>query len=80
MSNNSVDDDTIDWSLTTWDGAEREKMRRWAALPLEQIIQAIEEMGKFAEFVSPSSSTSFLREEPGQYDTGTNTKTPKTPD
>jgi hypothetical protein len=24
----------IDWSLTTWEGARREQLRRWAALPL----------------------------------------------
>ena len=42
----------IDWSLTTWEGARREQLRRWAALPLERVIAALEEMeeltGKFA--------------------------------
>ena len=36
--------DGIDWSLTTWEGSRREQLRRWAALPLERIILAIEEM------------------------------------
>jgi len=49
-------DDNIDWSLTTWEGARREQMRRWAALPLEQIIQAIEDMGEFAEKISVADS------------------------
>ena len=40
---------TIDWSLTTWEGARREQMRRWAALPLENIISALEEMEGLAE-------------------------------
>jgi hypothetical protein len=39
---------TIDWSLTTWEGARREQMRRWAALPLENIISALEEMEELA--------------------------------
>ena len=40
--------DHIDWSLTTWDGSRREQLRRWAALPLERIILAIEEMQDLA--------------------------------
>jgi hypothetical protein len=34
----------IDWSLTTWEGARREQLRRWAALPLESVVSALEEM------------------------------------
>ncbi len=34
----------IDWSLTTFDGARREQLRRWAELPLERIVAALEEM------------------------------------
>lgn len=41
--------DGIDWSLTTWEGARREQLRRWAALPLERIIVALEEMQELAE-------------------------------
>jgi len=40
--------DEIDWSLTTWEGARREQMRRWSELPLERIILAIEEMEELA--------------------------------
>ncbi len=38
----------IDWSLTTWEGARREQLRRWAALPLESVIAALEEMDELA--------------------------------
>lgn len=38
----------IDWSLTTWEGARREQRRRWAALPLERAIMALEEMEELA--------------------------------
>lgn len=34
----------VDWSLATWDGAKREALRRWAELPLERVIAALEEM------------------------------------
>ncbi len=39
----------FDWSLTTWEGAEREQLRRWAALSLEEIVRAQEEMQSLAE-------------------------------
>lgn len=39
----------IDWTLTTWEGARREQLRRWADLPLERIVMALEEMGELAE-------------------------------
>jgi hypothetical protein len=41
--------DPIDWSLTSWEGARREQLRRWAELPLERIIMALEEMEELAE-------------------------------
>lgn len=43
----------IDWSLTTWEGARREQMRRWAALPLENIVAALEEMQSLAQQLGP---------------------------
>ncbi|HEY3244622.1 MAG TPA: hypothetical protein VGM03_14875 [Phycisphaerae bacterium] len=43
------DDKSIDWSLTTWEGAQREQLRRWAALSLEEIVRAQEEMQDLAE-------------------------------
>lgn len=41
--------DEPDMSLATWKGAEREQLRRWAALSLEEIIRAQEEMRELAE-------------------------------
>jgi hypothetical protein len=32
----------IDWSLTTWEGARREQRRRWARMPLSEMIRALE--------------------------------------
>jgi hypothetical protein len=41
--------DAIDWNLTTWEGSRREQLRRWAALSLEEILLAQEEMRELAE-------------------------------
>ncbi len=45
----SASEDQIDWSLTTWEGAAREQLRRWAALSLEEIVRAQEEMQDLAQ-------------------------------
>jgi len=37
-------EDNADWHLTSWDGANLERLRKWASLPLERIIAALEEM------------------------------------
>jgi hypothetical protein len=39
----------IDWSLATWEGSCAEQRRRWAALSLEEILAAQEEMQKLSE-------------------------------
>jgi hypothetical protein len=47
-------DAAIDWSLTTWEGARREQLRRWAELPLENVVRALEEMQELAAKLSSS--------------------------
>lgn len=47
-------EEPIDWRLTTWEGARREQLRRWAALPLENVITALEEMENLAAELSAS--------------------------
>jgi hypothetical protein len=47
--------DGIDWSLTTWEGARREQMRRWRRMPLADMILALEEMQVLAEKITQSS-------------------------
>lgn len=39
----------FDWRATTFEGARREQLRRWAQLPLEHILLAIEEMQDIAQ-------------------------------
>jgi hypothetical protein len=41
-------DSPIDWSVTTFEGARREQLRRWAKLSLREVIQALEEMQELA--------------------------------
>ena len=44
----------LDWGLTTWEGARREQMRRWADLPLAQAILALEEMESLFRDLHPT--------------------------
>ena len=53
MAANELHDAAIDWSLTTWQGARREQLRRWAELPLERIVAALEEMEELANRLNP---------------------------
>lgn len=46
------DQPPIDWTLATWEGAEREQLRRWSRLSLEEILRAQEEMQRLAERLS----------------------------
>ncbi len=53
------------WRLTTFEGACREQLRRWAQLPLEDILRALEEM----EDIARQLGTTPVRH-PGQSATG----------
>ena len=55
MPNDNLEDDGIDWSLTTWEGARREQLRRWSQMPLAEMILALEEMQVLSERLSRSS-------------------------
>ena len=49
MSNSARNSPEIDWSLTTYEGSRREQLRRWAKLPLEDALEALEAMHELAE-------------------------------
>ncbi len=49
MSQENDSTDSVNWELTTWEGVRRLQMRRWAALPLEKVIEALEEMQQLAD-------------------------------
>lgn len=48
--------DAVDWSLATWNGSRREALRRWAQLPLERVIAALEEMQELRDLLARSPS------------------------
>jgi len=50
------DEPEIDWSVTSFDGARREQMRRWAELPLAEILAALEEMEALAKLSEKGKS------------------------
>lgn len=44
MPDNKPSISEFDWRVTSFEVARREQLRRWAHLPLEHILLAIEEM------------------------------------
>lgn len=53
-SGENVDDQTPAWDFATWEGARREALRRWARLPLERLIAALEEMQELSDMLRSS--------------------------
>jgi hypothetical protein len=82
MPKNNKPEDQVDWSLATWEGSRREKLRRWAKLPLERVIAALEEMQEVSEALSDSRTASAeqslpttggtIQEQQGKYDSKAN--------
>jgi hypothetical protein len=87
MPKNEKPGEAIDWSLTTWDGSRRETLRRWAQLPLERVIAALEEMQELNDMLSESRAAaeasrpgagSAVHEQRGDYRTKAGSR-PATP-
>ena len=65
----------FDWRVTSFEGSRREQLRRWAQLPLENILLAIEEMQDIAYMFGTtpagesgeSASNSSVKEPPAPY-------------
>jgi hypothetical protein len=51
MPENKSQTTGFDWRLTSFEGSRREQLRRWAQLPLENILLAIEEMQDIARLL-----------------------------
>ena len=60
--------DSVDWDLCTWEGARRESLRRWASLPLERIIAALEEMQELGQGFQAKGVGGAVLEQKGGYD------------
>lgn len=65
MPKNEQPDQSVDWSLATWDGSRREALRRWAQLPLERVIAALEEMQELNDMLSESPAAGKAVPRPG---------------
>ena len=59
----------IDWSLTTWEGASREKLRRWRELTLEEILRAQEEMWDLAVVLGHDPGCRIVASDAGDGET-----------
>ena len=64
MPTDDLQTDGIDWSLTTWEGARREQMRRWGRMSLADMIRALEEMQVLAEKLAQSSDPDSMERAP----------------
>ena len=86
MPENESQPPDFDWRLTTFEGSRREQLRRWAQLPLEKILLAIEEMQEIAQMLGAApagghgepASGSHVKEPPAGY--GTSGADPKRDD
>lgn len=62
----------FDWRVTSFEGSRREQLRRWAQLPLENILLAIEEMQDIADALGTapageSAEPAGVKEPPAPY-------------
>ncbi|MFP5349180.1 MAG: hypothetical protein ACLGHO_05005 [Gammaproteobacteria bacterium] len=68
----------INWSLATWDGSRREALRRWAQLPLERVIAALEEMQELSDMLakprSVEAAVPSVHEQHGNYNAAAGTR------
>ncbi len=72
MPKNESEKPDFDWAVTTFEGSRREQLRRWAQLPLENILLAIEEMQEIAHALGTapageSGESAGVKEPPAPY-------------
>ena len=64
MPKNESQSQDFDWNLTTFEGSRREQLRRWARLPLEQVIAALEEMQELSDKLAQASKIRGAKQAP----------------
>lgn len=67
MSKTDKAEEIIDWNLATWEGSRHETLRRWAQLPLEHIITALEEMQELNTALHGSRPHNTVQEHSTDY-------------
>ncbi len=66
----------FDWTLTSFEGSRRKQLRRWAQLPLENVLLAIEEMQDISQQLGTTPTTSrsgqvvSVKEQAAEYGQG----------
>lgn len=50
--------DTIDWSVTTFEGSRKEQIRRAAQVPFDEILDAIEELAGLTQELARTGAPS----------------------
>jgi hypothetical protein len=65
MPDNNPHRPEFDWRLTTFEGARREQLRRWAQLPLEDILKALEEMEDLSQQLGTAPADESGESAPG---------------
>lgn len=70
MPDNNPPISEFDWRRTSFEGARREQLRRWAHLPLEHILLAIEEMQDIADAFGITPDGRHDKHSPGRAGRG----------
>jgi hypothetical protein len=82
MTNRTCKMTADDWKKTTWEGNRRAKIKRWAALTLDEILTAQEEMADLAEKIAAAKTLpgnkSAVYEKPAVYKTKPASRAKKT--
>lgn len=65
MAENESQKQDFDWRLTSFEGSRREQLRRWARLPLENILRAVEEMADTSRHFQEMHAQGRFREPAG---------------
>jgi hypothetical protein len=60
----------FDWRTTSFEGARSEQLRRWAQLPLERILMAIEEMEDITQALGTASADVAAPTPPSRTESG----------
>lgn len=60
----------FDWRVTSFEGARREQLRRWARLPLKDILLSIEEMQDITHALGTASAGGYDETAQGQRRSG----------
>lgn len=70
MPDNQPPTSEFDWRVSSFEGVRREQLCRWAQLPLENVLRAIEEMQDIAQAFGAAPSGAHEEPFPGRGVTG----------